>query len=167
MNIIFHTATAIGVTVLLTDTNRITPEAGIKKGIWTALSAFFVGFATHAAIDYMPHCYPINSKADALISLIVIILALWFIRKPYKLIAGLSFLGCIFPDIIDLLPQILNKYLGLGFPVAEKIFPWHWQEYTGAIINHHCAVSVLNQIILLLTIAMICWFRRTDLKQLV
>jgi hypothetical protein len=144
MNIIFHTATVISVTILLTDTERIKPDSTIKKGLLTGLSAFVAGIITHAVLDYIPHCYPINSKIDIIVSLIIIIATLWLVRKPYKIIAGLSFLGCIFPDLIDLLPKIINNYAGLRLPVSDKIFPWHWQKYSGVINNDNCSVSVLN-----------------------
>lgn len=167
MNILFHTATAIGVSVLLTDTQRIKPDSTINKSILTSLAAFAVGVVTHAALDYMPHCYPINSKVDAIVSLIIIVAVLFYTRKPYKLIVGFSFLGCIFPDILDLMPSIINKYTGLSLPITDKLFPWHWREFSGIISSDNCIVSAINQILLIISVGIICWFRRTDLKRMI
>jgi hypothetical protein len=50
------------------------------------------------------------------------------------------FVGCIFPDLIDLGPAIVNKRTGWSLPVV-KIFPWHWREYSGSIYDGSRAVE--------------------------
>ncbi|HNW88591.1 MAG TPA: hypothetical protein PKN48_02955 [Bacteroidales bacterium] len=167
MTIVFHIVTAIGVTVILTDTAKIKPDAKIIKGVFTGLAAFIVGLISHAALDYSPHCYPAHSKIAAIVSLLIIITFLWVIKKPYKLIAGLSFLGCSLPDIIDRGPAISKKLLGHGLPISDPIFPMHWHEYSGLIYYGECWFSTINQIVLVLTIGIICWFRRADLKRMI
>ena len=68
---------------------------------------------------------------------------------------------------MDLLPAILNKYVGLHLPIIDKIFPWHWHDYSGSIYTQNCGVSTFNHILVVLTIAVICWFRRVDLLEIV
>ncbi|MCC7332723.1 MAG: hypothetical protein IT232_08960 [Flavobacteriales bacterium] len=164
MNVIFHTTTAISVAVLLTDTRRIEQSTTSKNVVGTSILAFTVGLISHGALDYIPHCYPINSKLDAVVSLTIIVITTWLTNKKYRLIMGLSFLGSIFPDLVDLSPAIINKQLRLNFPAFEKIFPWHLHDYSGSIYNDNCNNSTLNHILLLLTICIICWCRRTDIK---
>ena len=166
MNIIFHTIAAIGVSVAITDTNKINIKSSYKKIILTSVFAFIVGIISHGVLDYIPHCYPINSKFDAIASFVLIITFIVLTNKPYKLITALSFAGCIFPDLVDLLPAILNKYLNLHLKITTKIFPWHWPEYSGSLYNSDCNISILNQVLLIFAIITICWFRRTDLKQM-
>lgn len=164
MNVIFHTSTAICVAVLLTDTERIGQSVFSKNSILTSILAFTVGLISHGALDYIPHCYPINSKLDAVVGLTMIFVTTWLTNKKYRFIMGLSFLGCIFPDIVDLLPSILNKQLGLNLPTIDKIFPWHFHDYSGSIYSDNCNNSTLNHLLLLLTICIVCWCRQRDLK---
>jgi hypothetical protein len=164
MNVIFHTTTAISVAVLLTDTKRIEQSTTSKHVIWTSIFAFTIGLISHGALDFIPHCYPVNSKIDAIAGLTMIMTTIWLTNKKYRLIMGLSFIGSIFPDLVDLSPAIINKQLGLSLPTFDKIFPWHLNNYSGSIYNDNCYNSTLNHILLLSTIFIICWCRQTDLK---
>jgi len=164
MNVLFHTTSAICVAVTLTDTKEIEQSTTSKKVVLTGLLGFVVGVIFHGALDYIPHCYPINSKLDAISGLIMIISTIWLTNKRYRLIMGLSFLGSIFPDLVDLLPVIVEQYLELGLPKSEKVFPWHLEKYSGSIFTDDCSNSTLNHTLLLLTIGIICWSRKSDLK---
>ncbi len=164
MNVIFHTTTAIGVAILLTDTKRIEKSIGSKEVVLTSVLAFTVGIFSHGVLDYIPHCYPINSKADVLAGLMMILVTTWLARKKYRFIIGFSFLGSILPDLIDLLPNIVNKQFGFELAKNDKIFPWHMHDYSGSIYAGSCDVSTLNHLLLLLTICMVFWSRRTDFK---
>jgi hypothetical protein len=162
MNILFHTTTAISVAVLLTDTNRIKQATNSKIIYWTSFFAFTVSLISHGALDYIPHCYPINSKFDAIAGLTMILITIWLTNKKYRLIIGLAFAGCIFPDLVDHLPSILNKEFGFSLPIFEKIFPWHVKEYSGSIYSGKCNISNLNHSLLLLTIAIVFYCRWKD-----
>ena len=111
MNVIFHTTTAISVAVCLIDTKRIEQSINSKNVIWISILAFTVGVISHGVLDYIPHCYPINSKLDVITGLTIILTTTFMTNKKFRLIMGLSFIGCIFPDLIDLLPAIINKQL--------------------------------------------------------
>lgn len=164
MNISFHNVVAVGIAVVLTDTRTFQKKYQTIYPI--AIAAFFIGIVCHAILDYMPHCYPVNSKVDAIIGLLTIVILTVLCKRPYRLILLLSFLGNIFPDIIDLSPQILNNYLNIHIPLKQHLFPWHWKEYSGSIFINDCSISTLNHIIIILTILTILWFRRVDLKEL-
>ena len=166
MNVLFHTTVAFGVAVLLTDTNRVRPNAIVKDSLITGLIAFAIGIILHGVLDYMPHCYPIDSKVDAILSFIIIAILIYLTNKRYRLITGLAFFGGIFPDLADHSQGILNKYFGLNFPIGDKFFPWHWQEYSGSIYNSNCGISTLNHILIILTVVGFCWVRRTDMKRM-
>lgn len=164
MNVLFHTTAAIGVAVMLTDTHKVKPDTIFKDSISTGFFAFVTGIISHGALDYIPHCYPVNSKADAILGLATIITLTLLTVKKYRPIIGLAFTGSIFPDMIDLSPAILNKYLGLSFPITDNIFPWHWHDYSGSIYTQECDVSAINHFIVLMIVAIVCWFRQADLK---
>jgi hypothetical protein len=164
MNVLFHTITAISVAVLLTDTKKIELSKTSRIVVITSISTFALGIISHGVLDYIPHCYPINSKLDVIASLASIVATLWFTNKKYRLIMVLSFLGSIFPDLVDLSPSIINKQFALHLPIFEKLFPWHLHKYSGSIYTGDCNNSTLNHILLLSTVFIICWFRKTDLK---
>ncbi|NDA64250.1 MAG: hypothetical protein EBX50_19815 [Chitinophagia bacterium] len=86
MNILFHTTTAISVAVLLTDTNRIKQSTNAKIIYWTSFFTFTVSLISHGALDYIPHCYPINSKFDAIAGLSMILITIWMTNKKYGFI---------------------------------------------------------------------------------
>ena len=138
MNIFFHTTAAIGLIATLNDTKN--SSSSNKKSIQRSLVAFGVGIVSHGALDYIPHCYPINPKLDVILGLLIMISLTIKCKPNYRLIVAATFLGSIFPDLIDLSPQILNQYLGLSLPIQEKIFPWHWQKYSGSIFIDDCMV---------------------------
>ncbi len=166
MNIVFHTTTAIGIAVLLTDTDQFPPKSPLQRVCLTATMAFVVGVISHGALDYIPHCYPFLAKIDVLLGIGMIVGMTYFSKPNYRLVVFASFIGCIFPDLIDLSPAILNKYLSLDLPILEKIFPWHWREYSGSIYNGNCGVSNINHLLTVFVVGLICWSRKKDFKNM-
>jgi hypothetical protein len=162
MNVIFHTTVALGTAVLVTDTERIGANPAVRKVVPAALSAFVAGIISHGVLDYVPHCYPVNSKVDAVVALVMIVAATWFAHGAYRAIVGLSFLGSVFPDLIDLGPKIVNRQLNLGLTLPDNMFPWHWHAWSGSVYSGDCHVSTLNHFLLVFTVALVVWFRRTD-----
>lgn len=143
MNVLFHLAAGFGIALAICN------EA-VKPKIWgAAATGAFIAFVSHALLDYTPHCYPINSKIDVIGGFILLLALVLFARKEYRLIMFATLSGAILPDLIDLLPAILNQQFNLGLPVYTKIFPWHWKTYSGSIYNGSCNASHIN-------IAMIC-----------
>jgi len=167
MNVLFHTATAIGLTVLLTDTEKINKISKSLNIVVLSSILFLLGIFFHGVLDYIPHCYPINSKIDVVLSFIIIIATVIIFKNPFKILIGFSFLGSIIPDVIDLLPSIFNKYFELTSFTDIKIFPWHWKEYSGSVYSENCNVSILNQIFLIFAILIICFYRKKDLKNFI
>ena len=157
-----HVATAIGVTVAITDTTEFKP----KKSYWIAFAAFIIGIGMHGVLDYVPHCYPINSKVDAIVGLLVILVMIFLSKSQYKPIVASSLLGNIFPDIFDLSPQIIHKYLSVDLHVSKKIFPWHWHIYSGSIYDENSQVSTMNHCIVLLIVVCVCGFRYQDFRKI-
>jgi len=159
MNVFFHVATAVGIAVSFTDTNKI--KRG-KDTVIPACCAFISGIFIHRILDYIPHTYPFSAKTDVIISLFLIAVMLALANRKCIIILIFAILGCTLPDLIDLLPSIVNKYMNLNIPVTEKIFPWHSPLYSGSIFTGTSTASDINHIGILLIIAMICWCRKTD-----
>lgn len=138
MNVLFHLTAGFGIALALCN---VVP----KPKVWpTAATGAFIAFISHALLDYTPHCYPINSKIDVIAGFILLLTLSFFARKKYRLIMFATLSGSILPDVIDLLPAILNKQLHLQLPVYNKFFPWHWKIYSGSIYNGSCGTSHIN-----------------------
>lgn len=164
MNILFHTTAAIGLIATLNSTQD--KELSTAKMITVGIVSFAIGVVSHGALDYIPHCYPINSKVDIILGALIIGVLTLMSRPRYRLIVGLTFIGCIFPDLIDLSPQILNKYIGTSLPIQDKVFPWHWERYSGSIFTDDCRTSALNHSLLLLVVAAVCILNKESLLHL-
>lgn len=165
MNVLFHTTAAIGVIAMLTDTRA--KSRTIKHMTLSGLLVFLAGIASHGALDYIPHCYPIHSKLDAIAGLTLMITLTLISNQPYRPIVALAFLGSIFPDLVDLSFPIINTYLGVNLPVTPKLFPWHCEEYSGSIFVNDCRVSAVNHFILLAVVIILCYCRKADIKNIV
>ncbi|WP_114791646.1 hypothetical protein U0035_18030 [Niabella yanshanensis] len=165
MNVLFHTVSAIGVVAMVTDTSVI-KSGNSRKAIVPAAIAFFLAVFFHGILDYMPHCYPVQSRWDVILGLCIMVAGTLMARRPYQLIVAAAFWGCILPDIIDLLPAILNKYLGWKIPVIPKLFPWHWKENSGSIYTGNCKTSLINHWSVLIFALSIVYARRRDLKMI-
>lgn len=164
MNVFFHTISGIGLTVFAItpkDNTITTKVSNLNLFIVFALSLIFHGF-----LDYIPHCYPLNSKLDIIFSLMLIVLIFFLINRKYKPLVFYSFLGSIFPDLIDLSPQILSKYLNITFLNHTFVFPWHWQKYSGSIFNSDCTISNINHLLLVSFILCILIIEKEKLKEL-
>lgn len=166
MNVLFHTTTAIGIAVLLTETSKDKSPMVLKRQFATAFFAFIFGVIAHGAIDYIPHCYPIHSKVDMILGLMMILSLTWLSRPAYRLIIFTAFIGSVFPDLVDLGPAMANDLLALNLPIWDKVFPWHWPKYSGSLYGQDCGVSNLNHFLVVFIVLMICWFRRKDLKNI-
>jgi hypothetical protein len=163
MNIFFHVTTAVGIAVALTDTAKTDTK---KAVLITGAAAFVTGVLVHGILDYMPHTYPFAAKVDAILGLLIIAVTLFFTNRRYVWIMALAFLGCVFPDLVDLSVPIVNKYTGLSLPVGDKIFPWHQKENSGSIFTGHSTASDINHVAVLLITVIVCLCRRADFKRI-
>ncbi|MDR2956429.1 MAG: hypothetical protein LBV43_15255 [Prevotella sp.] len=159
MNILFHLVTSVGVTVIVTDTTGI---CKVREGIIPGICAFSAGLIIHGILDYLPHTYPFSATVDVFLSLLVVAALIISSKPKYWLIICLAMLGSVFPDVIDLLPSILNKYLTFDLPVGNKIFPWHWADYSGSIFIGKSIASDINHFSVLIITIIVCYCRRKD-----
>jgi hypothetical protein len=164
MNVLFHTATAIATVVLVADSVR--PAVSGGSYILGCLLSLIIGVIFHGILDYIPHCYPVNSRIDVMLSLLLMILLFWKTNRKYKPIVAASFIGNVLPDIIDLSPAILNKYFHLNIAVITKIFPWHQTLYSGSIYSDNCDVSNLNHLMIIAFVCIVCWLRKKQLEEI-
>ena len=160
MNVLFHLAAGFGIAVALCN-QELKP-----KKIPTATAGAFIAFVSHALLDYTPHCYPINSKVDFIAGFILLLVLSFFARKEYRWIMLATLCGSVLPDIIDLLPAILNKQFHLNLPVYAKIFPWHWKIYSGSIYINECQVSNINIGLLLFSVLLVVLLKKSTVRRM-
>ncbi|MBL0884224.1 MAG: hypothetical protein IBJ16_12925 [Chitinophagaceae bacterium] len=124
------------------------------------------GILSHGILDTIPHCYLIPSKIDASLGLLMIITAIWLCNKQYSIMVLSSFIGCIIPDLIDLSPSIINKQLGWSLPVFDKLFPWHFKQFSGSVYTDDCTISNINHTILVIALGAVCWYKRSVVREM-
>lgn len=101
------------------------------------VAAFIIGIVIHGILDITPHQYPLRARIDILISIVFFVVSIMLIRPKIIPLFGAAFLGSIFPDLVDLGPQMFNQFFETSFPVLKfKIFPWHSAEYSGSIYDN-------------------------------
>jgi hypothetical protein len=136
MNVTFHALASFATAAVLSsklksaDSRRLFAPADLP----ILAVGFVAGVLMHGLLDYAPHAYSIKSAVDVLLSLALFSIALLLAGRRHWLLLGVCFLGCVFPDLVDLGPAIVNKRLGWSLPVV-KVFPWHWREYSGSIYD--------------------------------
>lgn len=160
MNVIFHIVAGTGIVATMSHLKVKDQKVG------KIASGFFLGLISHGILDYSPHCYPINSKVDFLLGLLLIATSIFFVKKEWKLIVTAIYFGCVFPDLIDLSPEIINSQLGFNLPTFENIFPWHIHEYSGSIYSGECEVSSINHILTFLFCGIAVFLNKNSLKEI-
>jgi hypothetical protein len=91
-------------------------------------------------------------------------LFLFISQKQNLLLILICFAGAVFPDVIDLGPVIVNKYLQIALLQLPFRFPWHLKEYSGSIYDGSRSVeSALYHILLLLICLSLLYAYRKNL----
>lgn len=164
MNVTFHAigsfATAAVLSLNRTENWRSAP-AFKRYAI-----GFVVGILVHGVLDFLPHQYPIPSKVDVILASVLFCLFLFVAQKQNFLLVLSCFAGCVFPDVVDLGPVIVDKYLQISFPRLPFRFPWHLKEYSGSIYDGSRAVesAVYHILFLLICFGLIYAYRKKLLK---
>ena len=162
MNVTFHAIGSFATAAVL--------SVGKNDG-WRSFLAFkkyivgfILGILIHGILDFSPHEYPIPSKIDVVLALILLSIFLFISQRQNFLLILVCFAGSIFPDVIDLGPEIANKYLGIEFPhFPFHIFPWHWKEYSGSIYDgNHRIESIIYHLSLLFVCSILLYTNRNN-----
>jgi hypothetical protein len=146
MNVTFHVLGSFATAAVLAERTKTNYAVKLCVG-------FVTGILIHGILDFLPHQYPLSSKIDIGLALLLLLMTLFFVRKQYILLILVCFAGSIFPDIIDLAPSIADKHLGVTIQqLPFRVFPWHLKKYSGSIYDgsrwyestlYHSAFTVL------------------------
>lgn len=166
MNELFHVLSAVGISAMVTDTEAVDDKGGLQNRVSTTLYAFSAGIIAHALLDCLPHTYPIRSKPDVIVSIVLAASLIIFSKKPYRLIVAGSLFGCTLPDIIDIGPRMLRAYFGLAVPIHSQLFPWHWPAYSGSLYDQGHTVSAIDHGLFFALLMIVFLTRRQHLNNL-
>lgn len=124
------------------------------------LAGFSISLFLHGVLDYLPHWYPFPSGIDLLLAVTMSIVAFGFTERTEWTLVAASLIGAVLPDIIDLGPTLIEVLFGLSIPsLPFKLFPWHWEKYSGAVYDGsngtisavlHISIVVITGLILFL-----------------
>jgi hypothetical protein len=155
MNIFFHTAAAIGISHMAAA--HIPDDSSDKAGKRVTGLAFILAFLSHGVLDGLKHQYPFGLDGITDIPLSLALLGIWLfvVRREFRLLFLMVFLGSILPDLLDHGPAIANHLWHIHLPhPQEKILPWHWPEGSGYLDNgQDTPVSIANHILVMSFIA--------------
>lgn len=134
MNVSFHTLAALATVATIAPKAESTGHTDTCGDLPKLTCGVLTGIMTHGVLDLLPHTYPLPSKTDVAIALVVLLMAAIRIAARHRVLMMACFLGAVLPDFIDLGPAQLNRLFGWSLPVI-KFFPWHWPEYSGSIFT--------------------------------
>ena len=135
MNVSFHTLGSFAVAAFLSA--RLLPCEKyffLRSDLPFLIIGFVTGILLHGILDFAPHGYPVSPAFDIVFCLALFATFALFTKRRNLVLLAACYVGCLFPDLVDLGPAMINKRVNLGLPVV-KIFPWHWREYSGSIYD--------------------------------
>lgn len=163
MNVTFHTVAALATAAILSSRHRVRApvQSSGRDAPFLPAIGFVVGVLLHGLLDYVPHSYPLDSRLDVSLSLTLASLAIVLSKPKNRFLVLACYLGCIFPDLIDLGPAAINKSFGWSLPTV-KIFPWHWHRYSGSVYDGSRSLESLlfHIVVVALSIGLLCGYRR-------
>jgi len=168
MNVTFHTITSLSFSVLVSK--KISPATNkyfLKSDTKYFLILLFINILVHGLLDIMPHNYPLNSILDVSLSLAFFLMTIFIVTKRFHLTIMMSFFFAVLPDIIDIAPKLLNKYLNTNLLVFN-LFPWHYPQYSGSMYNgQYSLFSLINHSIVLAFFIVVVVINRNYLRNTV
>jgi hypothetical protein len=160
MNVTFHAlgSFATAAVLSLNPAENWRSVSALKKYI----IGFVAGILIHGVLDFLPHQYPLPSKIDVVLALFLFLLVLFVAQRQNFLLVLICLAGCVFPDVVDLGPVIVDKYLQISLPrLPFRLFPWHLKEYSGSIYDGSRSVeSGLYHLLFLLICFGLIYFNR-------
>jgi hypothetical protein len=135
MNVTFHALASFATAAVLSA--KLLPCQNcffLRSDLPFLAIGFVTGVLMHGILDFAPHSYPIWSKVDVPFCLAMFFLFAWLVKRRNLILLSACYVGCLFPDLLDLSSSIINKYVGTNLPVY-KFFPWHWHIYSGSIYD--------------------------------
>ena len=135
MNVTFHALASFATAAVLSA--KLAPsENGFfaRSDLPFLAVGFVIGVLLHGVLDFAPHSYPFSAAFDIALCLALFAAFAFLVKRRNLVLLAACYLGCLFPDIVDLLPAMINKRVNLGLPVI-KLFPWHWREFSGSIYD--------------------------------
>ena len=76
-----------------------------------------------------------------------------------------ALLGSIFPDLVDLGPELLGEATGLSIPSVDgKVFFWHRPEFSGSIYDGTRTLKshVYHLMVVLASAGLVVWAQFND-----
>lgn len=170
MNVTFHTITGLAIGSAMTAQMKDVEANKLIKARDIPLigAGFVLGVISHGIMDILPHQYPFKSSTDIITALAIFLGAMLFVRKRFYLVFAFAFLGSIFPDLVDLGPEMANQFLGFSLPTSrEQFFLWHRDAFSGSIYTKgdnplsdltHMLVMGFAGVVLLMNVGRVFWF---------
>jgi hypothetical protein len=166
LNVAFHALAglAIGQTAACQAARAARP--GARAAI--AAAAFVLGVMSHGVLDGLPHEYPLRWLGETITSLTLVTTWMVITRPGYRALPLIAIAGALLPDVIDHVPEDLNRHLGTHLPVWPNVFPWHHRggsgSLSGVVPRDARIASIANHVIVVAFCAATLWLSRQALR---
>lgn len=121
MNVIFH---ALAGGAIAHVAFRIAKPSGVALG-----SVAVAAVASHGLLDWLRHGYPIPSRLDVVLALVLSAAWLGLVHAQLRLLFATALAASFLPDLVDHLPRLLH----FATPLPVPTFPWHSPEWSGSL----------------------------------
>lgn len=176
MNVAFHTLAGLAISQTAAARRERRAVDGVpaapgggRRDLVTPLVVFVLAIFSHVVLDDLQHFYPFRAFGDTTTTALLFFGWMSMVPRRYWALYILGVAGAILPDVIDHVPEDLNRHLGLHLPVLPNLFTCHWREGTGSLSGPHPVrfhiVSVVNHIIVVSFCAAALWISRGVLRR--
>lgn len=95
----------------------------------TMLAAHLAAIASHGLLDWLKHGYPVPSRLDVVLALILTGTWLWAVEPRLRLLFTSTLSASFLPDVVDHPPRLLH----LTSPLPTPLLPWHARAGSGSL----------------------------------
>jgi hypothetical protein len=166
LNVAFHALAALAIGQTAACRAAAATRPGARAGIIAI--AFVLGVMSHGVLDGLPHEYPFRWLGDTIASLALVTTWMLITRPGYRALPLIAIAGALLPDVIDHVPEDLNRHLGTHLPVLPNLFPWHHRggsgSLSGIVAPDARGASIANHIIVVAYCAAMLWLSRRALR---
>jgi hypothetical protein len=137
MNVAFHAVTSFGIGHVAARSLAPDSTSGFDRRDTRALiTAFVAGIVSHGVLDGLKHGYPIPYAVDPPLALLLAAAWCAIVKKRFRILFAVVFVGAVLPDLVDLGPAVINRLLGWHLPTFHPhLFPWHWVDGSGSLYD--------------------------------
>lgn len=126
MNLVMH---ALAGGAIAHACSQLASGEGQKPKSVVLAGAAVLALASHGLLDWLRHGYPLPSRLDVVLALVLSGAWLGLIQKRLRPLFAIALAASFLPDVVDHLPRLLH----VASPLPTPLFPWHSPIWSGSL----------------------------------